>query len=476
MTSTSHRTPGNEPWDARDGAKFADLVARQIRSEVVARGWPVGEVIGTEPELVERFGASRATLREALRIVEYLGIARMRQGPGGGLVVMAPDPSAITFAAVIYLAYSRVSVQEVLAARRVIEELAIELAVARCTPADRQRLAEHLAELGERPSELATHWELHGDLGAMTANPVVELFVQILSRLTAQYAASGRRSQAQATRERLATHAAHGRIVHAVTIGDAVLGRMAMRHHLEEIESFVVSRKGRQQLSIGDPLKGFPGAKLGTVVAVSMLTEIAEAGWQVGELLGSEATLMERHDVSRAVIREAVRLLEFHHVVRTRRGPGGGVFVTAPSLDAVTDALVVHLEYRGVDRHHLFEVRNAIELETVHETARACDEATVAELRSVLEQERASGPERVGTVSQPLHAAIADVAGNRAMSLLLGVLVRLTAERGNPAGDEASEQVFRVHAAIVSAIAAGDAPTARRRMERHLAAMKTLVR
>ncbi len=122
---------GKTDWPgAREGAKFADVVARQIRSDVVARGWPVGAVIGTEPELLERFGASRATLREALRIVEYLGIARMRQGPGGGLVVMAPDSSAITFAAVIYLAYSRVSVEEVLGARRVIEELAVDLAVA----------------------------------------------------------------------------------------------------------------------------------------------------------------------------------------------------------------------------------------------------------------------------------------------------------------------------------------------------------
>ena len=477
MPRADHSVAGKAGWpDVREGAKFADVVARQIRSDVVARGWPVGAVIGTEPELLERFAASRATLREALRIVEYLGIARMRQGPGGGLVVTAPDSSAITFAAVIFLAFSRVSVEEVLGARRVIEELAVELAVTRSTPEARRRLADRLAELGERPSELGTHWELHEVLGAMTQNPVVDVYVQILSRLTAQYAASGRRSQAQATRERLATHAAHARIVHAIAGGDAVVAKLAMRHHLEEIEGFIVHRKGRQELSIGDPLKGFPGAKLGTIVAVSMLTEIAERGWPVSELLGSEATLMERHDVSRAVVREAVRLLEFHQVVRTRRGPGGGVFVAAPSLDAVTDALVVHLEYRGIDRNQLFEVRTAIELATVQETARARDDETVGRLRDALEAERTARFADVGAISHSLHAKIADLAGNRAVSLFLGVLVRLTEERGSRPTPQTTEQVYKAHSAIVSAIASGDAERARRRMARHLDAMKTTVR
>ena len=64
--------------------KLARRAADRIISEVVARGWPVGEVLGSEVELLERYGLSRAVFREAVRIVEHLQVARMRRGPGGG--------------------------------------------------------------------------------------------------------------------------------------------------------------------------------------------------------------------------------------------------------------------------------------------------------------------------------------------------------------------------------------------------------
>jgi DNA-binding FadR family transcriptional regulator len=150
--------------------------------------------------------------------------------------------------------------------------------------------------------------------------------------------------------------------------------------------------------------------------------------------------------------------------------------VAAPSLDAVTDALVVHLEYRGIDRDQLFEVRTAIELATVLETARLHDEATLAALREALESERTATTAAVGPISHSLHTKIADLAGNRAVSLFLGVLVRLTEERGSRPTKASVDAVYKAHASIVAAIAAGDGERARRRMERHLDAMKTTVR
>ena len=95
----------------------------------------MGEVLGAEPELIERYGVSRAVLREAVRIVEYLGVARMRQGPGGGLVVTAPNATAVTSAALVYFAYDRVKLEEILGARRIIEETAVELAATRASDA-----------------------------------------------------------------------------------------------------------------------------------------------------------------------------------------------------------------------------------------------------------------------------------------------------------------------------------------------------
>ncbi|HEV7792184.1 MAG TPA: GntR family transcriptional regulator, partial [Pseudonocardia sp.] len=51
--------------------KLAARVARQIEQDVLRTGWPVGEVLGSETELRERYQVSRAVLREAIRLVEH---------------------------------------------------------------------------------------------------------------------------------------------------------------------------------------------------------------------------------------------------------------------------------------------------------------------------------------------------------------------------------------------------------------------
>ena len=65
-------------------------------------------------------------------------------------------------------------------------------------------------------------------------------------------------------------------------------------------------------------------------VATAYRNDIERASWPVGVVLGSETELIERYDVSRAILREAVRILEYHGAVRTKRGPLGGLIVTAP--------------------------------------------------------------------------------------------------------------------------------------------------
>src|SRR4029450_9421303 len=95
--------------------------------------------------------------------------------------------------------------------------------------------------------------------------------------------------------------------------------------------------------------------------ARQIFAETAAAGCPVGTLLGSEAELMARYDVSRSVLREAVRVLEHHQVPRMRRGPGGGLFVAEPGVEAVVDAVALQVVRTGIEPAHLFEVRSAVE-------------------------------------------------------------------------------------------------------------------
>ena len=120
------------------------MLAERIEDEIIAAGWPVGSAIGSESELLERYGVSRAVFREAIRIVNHHGVAAMRRGPGGGLVVATPDLDAMVRAVTLQLRYATITPDQVNEARRALEVECARLATKRLDAAGRQRLDEFL--------------------------------------------------------------------------------------------------------------------------------------------------------------------------------------------------------------------------------------------------------------------------------------------------------------------------------------------
>ncbi len=59
-----------------------DLVVRQIRALIAEEGLKVGDSLSTERELCGRFGASRNTVREAMRILKAYGMVDVRPKVG----------------------------------------------------------------------------------------------------------------------------------------------------------------------------------------------------------------------------------------------------------------------------------------------------------------------------------------------------------------------------------------------------------
>jgi DNA-binding FadR family transcriptional regulator len=453
-----------------DDRKLGERIAEQIQRDIVGRGWPVGVVLGSEAELLERYGVSRAVFREAVRIVEYLGVARMRRGPNGGLVVTEPDPSAVIVATVLYFAYAQIPLGELLAARRPIEQAAAELAALRATEADIARLEARIDD--ELRNDRTDHWVIHDLIASISGNPAIELFVEILSRITAQFQDTGRRTAQQRRDERRESAAAHTAVLTAIVVRNQGAAGRRMGRHLGAIEAYLASREAQ---TLGVVVDESAQAKLSGVVSRKIAMDVFDRGWPVGELLGSEHELLERYQVSRAVLREAVRLLEFHGIVATRRGPGGGVFVAAPRADAIADSMTAYLAFRKIRPSQLVEVRNVLELASIELAATALDESGVALLDEAVRGERAASADMlVVGLQYNLHLRIAELTGNRALWLFLLVLMRLTAHLSPPApADPALLQqmtaaVQKAHSAIVEAIVAGNPELARRRMQRHL--------
>ena len=151
--------------NAKRAAKVADLIVE----DVMALGWPVGEVLGSETELLERYQVSRAVFREAVRLVEHQQVARTRRGPGGGLVVTEPTVGAVIDAVVLYLHRVDAALDEIFEARIVLEELACQLASERT---DENDLAELRTSRKGTPLDPGRDpRELHALIAASVAMP-----------------------------------------------------------------------------------------------------------------------------------------------------------------------------------------------------------------------------------------------------------------------------------------------------------------
>lgn len=454
--------------------KLADVIASRIEQDILDLGWPTGEVLGSEPDLLDRYDVSRGVLREAIRLIEHKQIGRMRRGPSGGLVITAPDAGPVIDAVAVYVRFAQVTLDELFEARQVVEVAATERAAANLTEEDFDELRALTT-----PAHAADPHALHRHIAALTRNPAIELFSEVLTRLTTLYLGSLSVSRPSSARWSADSDAAHGAIVDALVGGNAGLAGHRMRVHLQGLGAFLRERRASQ--TVVSALLGRNGSrsKMAEELARTVFRDVAERGWPVGEVLGSEADLIEEYDVSRAVLREAVRLLEYHQIARMRRGPGGGLVVSEPGLDAIAEAMTLHLEYKGITPAHLYEARSALELALVDLAAAKLDDDGAAALVACLVAEREEVEADLNTISHELHVVIADLAGNRLLVLFLRILIRLSARhttprpgrRGRASRAEIAADVNQVHTAIVEALLERDGDLARHRMQKHLAAL-----
>lgn len=220
------------PYEAARHSTLAQRVAAQIEQDIISNGWQVGTVIGSVADLVERMGVSRTILREAVRIVEQHDVARMRRGPGGGLVVTAPDAEAVQRVASLYLSFAGVQPQQLYETRAAIEVACAGMAAERITEQGIERIRQIIAaeeEMGEQALHSRRHHDLHIVIADLTGNPAMSLFVTVLTQLTP----SGPRTNIPEETARY--HAAHEALASAVISGDPALAQHRMRRHLSAI-------------------------------------------------------------------------------------------------------------------------------------------------------------------------------------------------------------------------------------------------
>lgn len=101
--------------------KTAELIAAQLRRRIVQGELKPGETLPPELQLMEQFGVSRPTLREAFRILETETLISVRRGARGGAQIVAPDVSVAARYFGLLLQIQGTTIDDVYEARMVAE-------------------------------------------------------------------------------------------------------------------------------------------------------------------------------------------------------------------------------------------------------------------------------------------------------------------------------------------------------------------
>ncbi len=157
------------------------------------------------------------------------------------------------------------------------------------------------------------------------------------------------------------------------------------------------------------------------LVAKTIQKRILARDVESGDRLPSEQELTAELAVSRPVIREALRLLEARGLVRTKKGRGGGIFVSHHFHEPWRNSLAALIESGRITFDHVFEVRVLTEPSVA---ALACIRATAADLedlRSIIEDSRkhTRDAEHLRRNNLDFHVRLAQAAGNPILAMMV---------------------------------------------------------
>lgn len=109
--------------------KAPQIVALRIKKQIVGGTLKEGDALPAESRLMEEFGVSRPTIREAFRILEAEHLITVARGARGGATIHAPNPGLIANYALMVLQSEGTTVAQIYQARMAFEPSAVRFVV-----------------------------------------------------------------------------------------------------------------------------------------------------------------------------------------------------------------------------------------------------------------------------------------------------------------------------------------------------------
>jgi GntR family transcriptional repressor for pyruvate dehydrogenase complex len=220
-----------------EAARAWQIVLERIESDLLEGTLAPGDRLPPERELAATLGVGRSSVREALRVLEVMGLIRTGtgSGPSAGAIIIATPRGGMSALLRLQVAAQGFPIDDVVRTRLVLES-----AVADALASDPERETAHARELVDAmdagsltPAEfLSLDAQLHVALAEATGNVVITAMMSGLRTAIESYVLAGARRipdwSATATRLR----AEHRAILDAIDSGDATDARTRIHDHI----------------------------------------------------------------------------------------------------------------------------------------------------------------------------------------------------------------------------------------------------
>jgi GntR family transcriptional repressor for pyruvate dehydrogenase complex len=188
--------------------------------------------------MAAEFGVSRATVREAIKLLRAHGMLRTQRGARGGHFVVSPQTDVLaesvgqTYG--LWFDAGDVSVAEVDEARLVVERACVALAAERRTDEDLERMRGILENAAQPTLKLSEFLEFevrfHREIARAARNRLLEL------PMTAIHIVRPRTNKLLRRHDRRRVLEQHTALYHAIARGDPKLAVAALEQHVSFLE------------------------------------------------------------------------------------------------------------------------------------------------------------------------------------------------------------------------------------------------
>ena len=223
-----------------DRGKLYELIVDQVLEGIRSGAFPPGSALPPERLLATRFGVSRSSVREAVRVLERAGVVDVRTGSGTYITGEALSKSTLVRVRAVEVGAH--SPLDVMAVRRALEPVSAALAARNRSHTDLANISaandeySRVVTASDDPTEADI--QFHTSIGAASRNSLLQALIEHSVEVMREpfWRSVALRSLKDSARA-MRSMKQHRRILESIRAADESAAVVAMNEHLESVEA-----------------------------------------------------------------------------------------------------------------------------------------------------------------------------------------------------------------------------------------------